>query len=166
MISQTVQTGPLSSHLWTDTKGADGRGHIEVSGQGDVSEAGLETLGPDGQPGQGVEVQARGQAQDDRPVPVAPEAGHGPLLVSKLHPVGRGTWARAHHEEGVWLVAAEYQVLDHQSLAVDGHHVPAEGPPPHQRPQDVGGGQPQLEVIRHQDAAYHLLKCHRDAISR
>ena len=149
----------MSSHLGTDTKGADGRGHIEVSGQGDVSEAGLETLGPDGQPGEGVEVHGGGQAEDDRPVLVHPQAGHRALLVSNLNTVGTRPASRAHHEESVGLVPTEYQVLDHHSLTVDGHDISTVGPATSESSQDLRLGKIHLDVIWHQDTSNHLLKC-------
>ena len=130
-----------------------------MTGQGDVGEAGLERLGPDGQPGDGVEVQAGGETEDDRPVLVHPQAGHGALLVSNLQPVRTRLSPGADHEEGVWLVSTEYQVLDHHSLTVDGHHVATEGSPASQSSQDLRLGKVELDAVRHQDPSYHLLKC-------
>ena len=146
------------SHLGTHSQSTDRRRNVQTSRDGDVSEAGLETLGPDGEPGDRVDVYTRGEAQDDGPVLVAPEAGHGALLVRQLDPVRTGAGTRAHHEEGLRLVAAEDQVLDHQGLAVDDDHVSAVGSPSGQRSQDLRRGKTQLDLVQHQNSAYHLLK--------
>ena len=130
-----------------------------MTGDGDVSKTGLQPLGPDGQPGDGVEVQAGGETEDDRPVLVHPQAGHGALLVSNLKTVGIGLGPGADHEERVWLISTKYQVLDHHGLTVDGHNIATVGSPASQSAQDLRLGKVELDAIWHQDPAYHLLKC-------
>ena len=130
-----------------------------MSRDGDVSKTGLETLRPDGEPGEGVEVQGGGEAEDDRPVLVHPQASHGALLVSDLDPVSTRPSSGAHHEVGVGLVATEYQVLDHHSLTVDGHNISTEGSAARKSSQDLRRRQIDLDAVWDQDPAYHLLKC-------
>ena len=149
----------ISTYLRAHTEDRDGRGNVEISGDGDVGKAGLETLGPDGQPGEGVEVHGGGQAEDDRPVLVHPQAGHRAFLVSNLNTVGTRPASRAHHEESVGLVPTEYQVLDHHSLTVDGHDISTVGPATSESSQDLRLGKIHLDVIWHQDTSNHLLKC-------
>ena len=60
------------SYLRADTEDRDGGWHREMSGDGDVSKTGLQAFRPDGQPGDGVEVQGGREAEDDRPVLVHP----------------------------------------------------------------------------------------------
>ena len=148
MEKTNLRSNPNKSCGWRD---------IEMSWDGDFCKTGLETVWPDGQPGEGHQVHGVGEGQDDGPVLVRPQRVHGSLLVRDLDTKGARSGTTTNHEVGVRLVSTKDQVFDHHSLTVQSNHIPTEDSPAFHWPQNQRLGNIHLGCLCHQHSTNHFL---------